>query len=172
LRVQPLWNYRGHTGYVIVEFKNDWIGLSDALRFEKDYEAIRQGKSDYFRAEERRVKLYCWEARDEDYNLRNVVGDYLRKNSDLKTIIGYQEDEDIKNGKLVADLSNTVEAQDMRLKEMETKYKKNLISFNTLITEKEEMVKSFNEGIYRFFIILQALTIFVRDFADYINEPT
>ncbi|GFQ02812.1 factor of DNA methylation 4, partial [Phtheirospermum japonicum] len=99
-----------NTGYAIVEFKIDWIGLSDALRFKKGYEAIHQGKSDYFRAEEREDRLYCWAALDDDYNLRNMDGDYLRKKSDLKTIIGYQEEEEIKNGKLVASLSNTVEA--------------------------------------------------------------
>ncbi|KAL3614097.1 hypothetical protein CASFOL_042171 [Castilleja foliolosa] len=145
IRVHPLWNYRGHTGYAIVEFKNDWIGLSNALRFEKDYEAIGQGKSDHYRAEEKGNRLYCWVARKDDYELIHPVGDYLKKNGDLKTIREYQEEEERKNGKLVASLSNRVESQDMRLKEMEAKYKETLISFNTLIDEKDEMVRFFNE---------------------------
>ncbi|KAK6159459.1 hypothetical protein DH2020_006773 [Rehmannia glutinosa] len=145
LRVHPLWNFRGHSGYAIVEFRNEWLGLSDALRFEKAYEANHQGKSDYFGVEGKGDKLYCWVARDDDFHAENVVGEYLRRNGDLKTIVEYQEEEKIKNSKLVSNLSNTVEAQNMRLREMETKYKETSISLSSLISEKDEMVQAFNE---------------------------
>ncbi|KAL6526112.1 hypothetical protein OROHE_015636 [Orobanche hederae] len=145
LRVHPLWNFKGHSGYAIVEFKSDWIGLSDALRFEKAYEANHQGKRDYFEVEEWGVKLFCWVAREDDYHSGNVIGDYLKRNSDLKTIVEYQEEERNKNRMLVATLSNTVEAQNMRLVEMETKYKETSISLSSLIGEKDEMIRHFNE---------------------------
>ncbi|KAI3446101.1 hypothetical protein Pfo_002766 [Paulownia fortunei] len=145
VRVQPLWNFRGHSGYAIVEFRNEWLGLSDALRFEKAYEANHQGKRDYFGVEEKGNKLYCWVARDEDFNSKNVIGDHLQKNGDLKTIVQYQEEETNKNSKLVSNLTNTVEVKNMHIKEMETKYKETSISLSCLISQKDEILRAFNE---------------------------
>ncbi|GER50370.1 XH/XS domain-containing family protein, partial [Striga asiatica] len=121
VRVQPLWNRMGHSGFAVVDFNNDWVGLADALRFEKAYEANGQGKSAYFGARERGDKLYCWVARMDDYYAENVVGDYLKTKGDLKTLMEYEEEEKRKNGKLVASLASTVEAQEERLMEMESK---------------------------------------------------
>ncbi|CAA0807614.1 Factor of DNA methylation 4 [Striga hermonthica] len=145
VRVQPLWEKRGHSGFAVVEFRNDWEGLADALRFEKAYEANRQGKRAYFTARERGDKLYCWVARLDDYNVKNAVGKYLKTKGDLKTIKEYAEEEERKNGKLVASLASTVEAQDERLLEMESKYQEAHLSLRSLIDEKNEMSRNFNE---------------------------
>ncbi|KAL7118792.1 hypothetical protein ACP275_02G023800 [Erythranthe tilingii] len=145
LRVHPLWNFKGFSGYAIVEFRNEWLGLSDALRFEKAYEVIHQGKSDYFETENYWGKLYCWVAKDDDFHAENVVGDYLRRNGDLKTLTQYQEEEHTKNSKLLSNLTSTVEGQNMRLIEMETKYKETSVSLSSLMSQKDEMLQAFNE---------------------------
>lgn len=147
LRVHPLWNYKGHSGYAIVEFRKELLGLSDTLRFEKAYEVNHQGRRDYFDDENREDKLYCWVAKDEDFHSKNVVGDYLRKNGDLKTLAQYQEEEHNKNSKLLSSLTSTVEVQNMRIIEMETKYKETSISLSRLMSQKDEMLQAFNEGI-------------------------
>lgn len=148
VRVHPLWGFRGHTGYSIVEFRNEWLGLNDALRFEKAYEANHQGKRDYNGYEERGDKIYCWVARDDDYYSKTSVGDHLRKNGDLKTISEYQNEENIKNSKLISKLTDTIQDRNMRIREMENKYKETAISLSTVISQKDEMVQAINEGIH------------------------
>ncbi|PIN06754.1 hypothetical protein CDL12_20697 [Handroanthus impetiginosus] len=145
VRVHPLWNHKGHTGYAIVEFRNECLGLSDALRFEKAYEVNHQGKRDYFGGEETGDELYCWVAREDDFHAKNAIGDHLQKHGDLKTIAQYQEEERSKNGRLVSSLTNTIEIKNMRIIEMETKYKETSISLSSLISQKDDMLRAFNE---------------------------
>lgn len=150
VRVIPLWNFKGHSGYAIIEFKREWLGLYDALKFEKAYEALHQGKRDYFGDEENVEKLYGWVARDGDFHSDNVVGDHLQKHGDLKSIAQCQEEEQIKNSKLLSQLANTIDVQNRNLKEMENKYKETSISLSSVISQKDEIVRTFNEGIYSF----------------------
>ncbi|KAH6789350.1 hypothetical protein C2S51_004356 [Perilla frutescens var. frutescens] len=145
VKVHPLWKFRGFSGYAVVEFKHGCIGLCDALRFEKAYEARHQGKRDYFGDEEKGDKLYCWVARDDDFHSDTVIGDHLHKNGDLKTIAQYQKEEKIKNSQLVSQLASTIDIQNTRLKEMENKYKETSMSLGSLISQKDEMVRAFNE---------------------------
>ncbi|XP_057788287.1 factor of DNA methylation 4-like isoform X2 [Salvia miltiorrhiza] len=145
VRVIPLWNFKGHSGYAIIEFKREWLGLYDALRFEKAYEARHQGFRDYFGDEENAKKLYGWVARDGDFHSGNVVGDYLQKHGDLKSIGQCQKEEQIKNSKLLSQLENTIDAKNRNLKDMENKYKETSISLSSVISEKDEMVQAFNE---------------------------
>ncbi|KAK4491390.1 hypothetical protein RD792_002133 [Penstemon davidsonii] len=145
VKVHPLWNYKGHSGYAIVEFKNDGLGLCDAIRFEKDYETNHQGKRDFVGVGEKGDKRYGWVAREDDYNSKNVIGDYLRKKGNLKTVEQYQEEERQKSSKLVSGLANKIEVQNSLLKEMETKYKETSISLSNLISEKDDMLRAFNE---------------------------
>ncbi|XP_041996174.1 protein INVOLVED IN DE NOVO 2-like [Salvia splendens] len=145
VRVIPLWNFKGHSGYAVIEFKCEWLGLYDALRFEKAYEARHQGKRDYFWDEENVDKLYGWVAREGDFHTGNVVGDYLQKHGDLKSIAQRQNEEKIKNSKLLSQLENTLDAQNRNLKEMENKCKETSISLINVIGEKDKMIQAFNE---------------------------
>ncbi|KAK9279323.1 hypothetical protein L1049_013002 [Liquidambar formosana] len=47
VRVHPLWSYRGHSGCAIVEFNRDWPGFTNAIMFEKAFEADHRGKRDW-----------------------------------------------------------------------------------------------------------------------------
>ncbi|CAK9169673.1 unnamed protein product [Ilex paraguariensis] len=60
--VHPLLNQKGHSGYAMVEFNGDCSGFSNALMFEKSYEANHKGKRDYYTAENIGDDLYGWVA--------------------------------------------------------------------------------------------------------------
>lgn len=150
VRVIPLWNFNGHSGYAIVEFKTDFLGLFDALKFEKAYEACHQGKREYCGISEKGDKIYCWVARDDDFHSQNKIGDYLQKNGNLKTIEQYHKEEKNKNSRQISKLTNTVEDQKMHIRDIETKYKETCISLCRLTSEKDEMVQAFDKGLYNF----------------------
>ncbi|KAE9461809.1 hypothetical protein C3L33_06278, partial [Rhododendron williamsianum] len=86
VRVNPLWNYKGHSGFAVVEFNRDWPGFHNAMMFEKSYESNRKGRRDYFAAKHIGDELFGWVARDEDFHSNSIVGEHLRKTGDLKSI--------------------------------------------------------------------------------------
>ena len=43
LKVQPLWNRYGHSGFAIVEFSKDWEGFTNAMNFGRSFEAEHCG---------------------------------------------------------------------------------------------------------------------------------
>lgn len=61
VKVQPLWSYRGHCGFAVVEFRRDWPGFS-AMMFEKSFESKYCGKRDYRTVETLGDRLYEWVA--------------------------------------------------------------------------------------------------------------
>ncbi|KAG8387855.1 hypothetical protein BUALT_Bualt02G0064600 [Buddleja alternifolia] len=115
VRVRPL----SDGGYAVVEFKKDWSGFYKAIMFEKEFEVDHRGKKDYIADTRLANESYGWLARDDDYNSKGVLGDYLQKNGDLKTLSGLEAEEKRKNGLLIADLSKTIEELRMRLGELE-----------------------------------------------------
>ncbi|KAK2995948.1 hypothetical protein RJ640_003740 [Escallonia rubra] len=146
LRVHPLWNYRGHSGYAIVEFSRDWPGFYNAMRFEKSFEADHRGKRDYYEAEYV-DDLYGWVARDEDYNSHDIIGEHLRKAGDLKTIPAIEAEDKLKATKLVSNLTNVIEVKNMRLREMEIEYNETNMCLTNVMSEKDEMLREYNEEI-------------------------
>ncbi|XWS28829.1 hypothetical protein CRYUN_Cryun25bG0105100 [Craigia yunnanensis] len=145
LRVHPLWNRDGHSGFAIVEFNKDWDGFTNAIMFEKSFEVEHCGKKDYYSSRRQRDKLYGWVARESDYHSRGLISEYLHKNGDLKTVSGKEAEDQRKNSKLVTTLTNTLETKNLRLKEMETKYIEASRSISTLMEQKDEMIKAYNE---------------------------
>ncbi|XWS74132.1 hypothetical protein CRYUN_Cryun02cG0189200 [Craigia yunnanensis] len=145
LRVHPLWNRHGHSGFAIVEFKKEWDGFNNAVMFEKSFEMEHCGKKDYYSYRRQRDKLYAWVAREDDFHSRGLIGDYLRRNGDLKTVSSKEAEDQRKTSKLVTTLSNTLETKNLRLKEMENKYNEASQSISTLMEQKDEMIKAYNE---------------------------
>lgn len=148
LRVHPLWNYRGHSGCAVVEFKKDWPGLHNAMSFEKAYEADGHGKVHWSARNVEKSGLYAWVARADDYNSSNIVGDHLRKIGDLRTISELMEEESRKQDKLVSNLTNLIEVKNKHLKEMEERCTETSSSLNILIEEKDRLLQGYNEGAY------------------------
>jgi hypothetical protein len=149
VRVHPLWNHRGHSGFAIVEFEKNWEGFNNGMSFEKSFEVDRRGKRDYNVMRNRGDQLYGWVARDDDYNLRSIVSDYLRKNGDLKTVSGQQAEEQRKTTKLVSNLKNTLEIKNSHLEEMQDKYHTTANSLNKVVLEKDAILKAFNDGMLK-----------------------
>uniref|UniRef100_A0A6N2M1N6 XS domain-containing protein n=1 Tax=Salix viminalis TaxID=40686 RepID=A0A6N2M1N6_SALVM len=144
-RVQPLWNYRGHSGTAAVEFNRDWPGLHNAISFEKAYEADHHGKQEWFASSGGKSGIYCWVARADDYNSNNIIGEHLRKTGDLRTISDLIEEEARKQDKLVSNLTNVIETKNRHLKEMEIRCSETSASLNKVVQEKEKLLQAYNE---------------------------
>ncbi|KAL3650142.1 hypothetical protein CASFOL_006545 [Castilleja foliolosa] len=146
-RVRPLWNYQGHSGTAIVEFHKDWSGFTNAMSFEKFYDANHHGRRNWLAENEMKTDLYGWVARGDDYILPNIVGENLRKIGDPRTLSDIMEEEARKTNKLVGNLTNVIEAKKMHLLEMETKFEETESSLQKLITEKDDLHQAYNEEI-------------------------
>lgn len=113
MRVRPL----PSGGYVIVEFKRDWSGFYNALKFEKEFEVDHHGKKDYGAANCLGDGLYGWLAREDEYKSENVLGEYLQKYGDLKTVGEVEAEEKRKTSLLIADLTKTIQELRMQIDE-------------------------------------------------------
>ncbi|XP_016498170.1 factor of DNA methylation 4-like [Nicotiana tabacum] len=147
VRVHPLWNHRGHSGYAVVEFSNNWDGFAYAIKFEKSFESQHRGKLDYLGSANRGNKLYGWVAKADDFKSSGVIGDYLRKNGDLKSISEIQAEDKRKNDALVSNLAETIEAKSRRLKEIESKCNETSMCLSKVMMQRDEMIQEYNEEI-------------------------
>ncbi|XP_030464211.2 factor of DNA methylation 4-like [Syzygium oleosum] len=147
VRVQPLWNYQGHSGLAVVEFNKDWVGFCNAIAFEKSYETERRGRRDFYVSKDRGDKPFGWLAYDDDYYSKGILGDHLRKKGHLRTLSDKEAEEQRKRSMLVADLQKTLEIKSSRLLEMESKYNETKHSLDNLVTQKDEMLRAHNEEI-------------------------
>lgn len=147
VRVHPLWNRCGHSGFAIVDFNKDWDGFKNAMSFEKRFQVNHCGKEDYYVGNNRGEKLYGWVAREDDYNLKGIVSDHLRKHGDLKTLSGIEAEDQRKTSKLVTNLTDTLGTKSLCLKEMAGKYLETSDSLNKVMEQKDEKIKLYNEGM-------------------------
>ncbi|CAK9188252.1 unnamed protein product [Ilex paraguariensis] len=149
LKVHPLWSFRGHSGYAIVEFNKDWAGFKNAMTFEKAFEMDNHGKRDWYAPRRKGDKQYAWIARDEEYNARTLIGEFLRKNSDLKTVSDIQTEENRKDTKLLSNLNNELAVKNIQCEEMKSKISKTEIFKGNVMRQKEAMVQNYNEEMKR-----------------------
>ncbi|PKA56393.1 hypothetical protein AXF42_Ash014896 [Apostasia shenzhenica] len=139
LRVHPQWSTRGHTGTAVVDFKKDWDGFKDAMAFERYFEAHRCGKKDWHRRKNAGRDMYGWVARVHDYKSPDKVGDYLRRNGDLKTVSDISKEQNQKTKKLVANLANEIEVKNKHLHELECKYSQTNMSLDQMMKDLKKM---------------------------------
>ncbi|GMI86246.1 INVOLVED IN DE NOVO 2, RNA-DIRECTED DNA METHYLATION 12 [Hibiscus trionum] len=165
IRVHPLWNFRGHSGTALVEFRKDWPGLHNALSFEKAYEADHHGKKDWFVNNGVKEGLYAWVARADDYKSSTIIGEHLRKIGDLKTISELMEEEARKQDRLVTNLNNIIETKNKHIQEMEQRCSETSKSLEALMEEKDNLSLAYNEEIKK--IQVSARDHFQRIFSDH-----
>ncbi|KAF5766938.1 putative XS domain-containing protein [Helianthus annuus] len=147
-RVIPLWNFRGHSGSALVEFKKDWVGFNNAMSFEKAYDADHHGIRDWkVNKDDLKDEIYGWVARSDDYNATNVIGEHLRKIADLRTISDIMAEEDRKVDSLESNLKNINEVKKKQLEEMENQYVETEHSLKERIAEKDVLVQKYNEEL-------------------------
>ncbi|KAG4941301.1 hypothetical protein AAZX31_16G119700 [Glycine max] len=147
VRVTPLWNFRGHSGIALVEFKKDWPGLDNALAFERTYELDHHGKKDWFANSEQKSGLYAWVARADDYKVNNIYGEQLQKMGDLKTIPERMEEEARKQDILVSNLTNIIQVKNQHLKEIEVRCHETTNKMNLAMNEKDKLIRTYNAEI-------------------------
>ncbi|XP_028769369.1 protein INVOLVED IN DE NOVO 2-like [Neltuma alba] len=147
VRVNPLWNFRGHSGTALVEFNKSWPGLDNALAFERYYESDLHGKNDWYAETEQKSGLYAWVARVDDYKLNNIIGETLRKMGDIKTIPELMEEEARKQDKLVSNLTNIIEIKNKHLMEMEVRCSETALRMDIAMGETDKLMQSYNEEI-------------------------
>ncbi|CAL1401896.1 unnamed protein product [Linum trigynum] len=148
MRVHALWDWKGHSGFAIVEFKKSWEGYRDALKFDKDFALMGCGKADDFSSlVKHEERLFGWIARDDEYQSTDVIGAYLRKKTDLKSLSDIVADGERKDSKLVSSLQDELTVKHGHLMEMETKYKEASVSIIELVSQKDAMIVSYNEEI-------------------------
>nr|QDC18034.1 factor of DNA methylation 4-like D [Hypericum perforatum] len=146
VRVTPLWNIRGHSGFAAVEFSDGWDGFSNAMKFEKDFEVKRCGKKDYFGLSvvNRGDMLYGWVAKDDDYRSRNIIGKFLSKR-DLKSVSLREAELRRHSSMLVSNLKGSLHQKDDRLKEIKSKYSETSASVRNLMNQKDKLIQYHNE---------------------------
>ncbi|TKY58524.1 hypothetical protein E2542_SST15587 [Spatholobus suberectus] len=147
VRVNPLWNFRGHSGIALVEFNKDWPGLDNALAFERAYELDHHGKKDWFANSEQKSGLYAWVARADDYKMDNIYGEHLQKMGDVKTISELMEEETRKQDKLVSSLTNIIQVKNQHLKEIEVRCDETTHKMNLAMMDKDKLIQTYNEEI-------------------------
>lgn len=147
LKVNPVWNFRGHTGYAIVEFDKTWAGFKDAIKLEKAYEGNSHGKRNWETRRAKGDKLYAWVARGEDYKARGTIGEFLRKNGDLKTISEKQAEDIKKDESLVCKLFDEVKAKDVKCEQMKKKISRAEILMRNVMKQKDDMIDNYNQDM-------------------------
>uniref|UniRef100_A0ACD5ZP68 Uncharacterized protein n=1 Tax=Avena sativa TaxID=4498 RepID=A0ACD5ZP68_AVESA len=148
-KVIPLWNYRGHTGYAIVEFGKDWIGFNRALAFENHFESEGYGKLDWKNHKHRGSEMFGWIARADDQKSSGPIGEYLQKNGDLKTISDVEDEEKRKTNKLVANLADEIELKKRHVEVLKSKYNETTTTLEMTIEQKDQLLRAYNEEIHK-----------------------
>lgn len=147
LKVHPVWNYRGHSGFAIVEFSPDMVGFKNAMYFENDFEMKGQGKRDWEGRFDKGEELFGWVAREDDYRKNDLIGDYLRRHGNLKTLAELERDEKVKNDRLVAGLLVDVEVKNRTLMELEGKCAENEVAVERIMQHRDQMLSAYSEGL-------------------------
>ncbi|KAK1398579.1 Factor of DNA methylation 4 [Heracleum sosnowskyi] len=150
-KVQPLWNYKGHTGFGIVEFNKNWTGLGNAMTFAKKFEMDSHGKRDWKNAREKGDKLYGWIAKEEDYKGYGKgdgkVAEYLKRNADLRTFSEIEREDKTKEATLVCTLTNSLDMKAKQCEEIQKNISTTEVSFLNVMRQKENLVKAYNEEL-------------------------
>ncbi|CAL4958158.1 unnamed protein product [Urochloa decumbens] len=158
VEVVPLFvdEIEGTETFAIVKFTMDWSGFNDALTLENHFSMNKLGKKEFetrnsgFGAAEGEggkgeVKVYGWFAREEDYNAGNVVGRFLRKHTNLKTVDEVSDMEREKSGEMVARLASQIGEKNRYLQDLETKKNATEFAISRLEEDNRKLHEAYNE---------------------------
>ncbi|XP_028552386.1 factor of DNA methylation 5 isoform X2 [Dendrobium catenatum] len=149
IKFHSLWNFRGHTGNVVVNFSKDWIGFRDAMAFENYFYADHFGKMNWVEKRNSIPGIYGWVARADDYYSGGPIGEHLQKHGDLKTVDDITNEESNKMSKLIQDLATLIEVKKKHIEELEDKYNTSTLSLNKMMEERDKLHESYNNEIQR-----------------------
>lgn len=148
VKVSTLLANRGFSGYAIVEFNCNFSGFTNAMAFAREFELDKHGKQEWQSSlkDESDDNLYAWIAGKEEYNSNSIVGNYLRRNGELKTISEIQSDNRRENSQLFSNLINELESKYKECEEMEKMISKTEVLMGNVMKEKEDMLSIHNKG--------------------------
>ncbi|EPS62632.1 hypothetical protein M569_12161, partial [Genlisea aurea] len=104
---------RSGCNHAVAAFKRDWSGFYSCIVLDREFEANGRGRRDYYihrrsssgGTTELGNGMYGWIAEEEDYeNAEGAVGEFLRKNGDLKSVSQVEGDERRKTRLMISDL--------------------------------------------------------------------
>ncbi|CAL5327587.1 unnamed protein product [Camellia sinensis] len=146
LDVEIFWDDQNQTAQAVVKFDNDWTGFKNAMEFEKTFEADHHSKKEW-KAQKglSGSNLYGWFARADDYNSEGLVGEYLRKEGELKTISNLVQEATQDRNKIVANLANEIDLKNENLDELQYKYNEKTMSLSRMLEEKDMLHHAFYE---------------------------
>lgn len=129
----------------VVHFEKEWTGFKNAGDFEKSFQAGRHGKKEWIADKENLSSgIYGWFARADDYHAEGQMGDYLRKNCELRTIADVMQMG--KQDEIVVDLANQIDLKNQNLDEMQSKVNEKAMSLSRMLEEKDKLHQAFYEG--------------------------
>lgn len=152
------WDEEKNTGQAIIKFDNNWAGYRNCMEFEKSFESSHCSKKDWVSNKDvSGLHMYGWFARADDYESAGVIGDYLRKNGELKTISDIVEEEDRGRQNKIYNLAYELDKKIENLDDLQIKYNEKYISLSRLLDEKDRLHQDFFEGFL--FIILSLCVV-------------
>ncbi|KAK1693413.1 hypothetical protein QYE76_010110 [Lolium multiflorum] len=149
VKVHHVYSEDRPTGNAILEFGNDFVGFGNAHIFESQFEMKGYGKMAWQEKESGGPEPFGWIAREDDYKVPGAIGDFLRKNGDLKTVHGIYNEERTKNEKLVASLSCKINEKNMHMQERECEYQERSVSLKRTMEQSEQQLQSYNKEIQK-----------------------
>ncbi|GFZ07936.1 XH/XS domain-containing protein [Actinidia rufa] len=146
LEVQIFCNDQNKTAQAVVKFDNDWTGFKNAMEFEKSFEVDHCSKKEW--KDQKGIPVsnaYGWVARADDYNTEGPVGEYLRKEGELKTIYDLVQEATQDRNKIVSTLANEIDLNNENLDEIQYKCNEKAMSLSRVFEEKDMLHYAFYE---------------------------
>ncbi|KNA06662.1 hypothetical protein SOVF_178920 [Spinacia oleracea] len=130
----------------VVHFEKEWASFKNAMDFEMSFESGRHSKKEWI-AEKGNLGsgIYGWLARADDYHAEGKMGEYLRKNRELKTLSEVMVKEKQEKENMVVILANEIDIKNQHLEEMQSKVNEKAMSLSRMLEEKNRMHQAFYE---------------------------
>uniref|UniRef100_A0A8R7VCX5 XS domain-containing protein n=2 Tax=Triticum urartu TaxID=4572 RepID=A0A8R7VCX5_TRIUA len=115
------------------------------MDFENHFEARGCGKRHWKGQQYHGPEMFGWVARVDDYRSYTPIGSWLRKYSDLKTIVDLKNEEARKTGRLEESLDKRVEAMDRNVQELEYEYNQTTQLLGKAEEDMKKLIQSHTE---------------------------
>ncbi|GFQ06746.1 factor of DNA methylation 1 [Phtheirospermum japonicum] len=147
LQIEIFWDDANRsTGQGVVKFDNDWIGFKNAMEYEKAFEAQGRGRKVWVeRKDSPGSSIFGWFAGADDYKMEGPVGDYLRRNGELRTISDLVQEATMDRKKLVSNLVNEIDLKNENLDQLQIRYNEKTLSLSRMLEEKDDLHRTFCE---------------------------
>ncbi|CAN1806570.1 Factor of DNA methylation 1 [Linum perenne] len=137
-KVHMLWDEKHQTSQATVQFQSNWDGFTKATDFEKFFEGQDHGKSAW-KASEQDLgsNIYGWRVRRDDYDSEGPIGEYLHKETKLRTISGIVQENAASRNTVVATLTEKIAETNQNLDKLQSMYNENAMSLSRRLEDKD-----------------------------------